>query len=75
VFYKSGEVVTVSHTYSSRSCYIITAYAKDEHGLVGPEGTNSVEISRDKSTNNMLFWRLIGQFPMLQKLIQLGFGL
>jgi outer membrane protein assembly factor BamB len=73
MFYKSGEEVTVSHTYSSRGGYIITAYAKDIHGLIGPSGTNPVEISRDKSTNNnVLFWRIIERFPLLSRLLNIG---
>jgi outer membrane protein assembly factor BamB len=70
VFYNSGEEVTVIHTYSSRSSYIITAYAKDEHGLIGPTETNPVEISMDKSTNNVLF-RLLERYPLLNRLFNL----
>ena len=48
----------------------IRARAKDTDNLWGPWGELEVTMSRDKSTNNVLFWRLVERFPLLQKLIQ-----
>ncbi|UCF12741.1 MAG: tandem-95 repeat protein, partial [Thermoplasmatales archaeon] len=35
----SGTTVTISHTWAKKDTYTITAYAQDEHGLNGPNGT------------------------------------
>ena len=61
VFYKSGEELKVSHTYYEINSFIITSVAKDIHGLVGPEGTNPVQISRSKHIINLFFLELLEQ--------------
>jgi len=63
----SGTDKTVLHTWGCVDTYTIYAYAEDDTGMIGPTATWTVIIPRDKSTNNV-FWRLIGQFPLLQKL-------
>jgi len=67
--YNTGEKATYSHTWSEKGNYTIRAKAKDTFGLEGDWATFDIGIiKKDKATNNMLFWRVIGQFPMLQKL-------
>jgi uncharacterized protein YxeA len=69
--YPSGEDVKVKHTWDSDGTYTIRAYAEDEFGLVGPEGTLTVTMPRNRATSNVLFYRLLEQFPLLQKLLLL----
>ena len=67
-FSPSGIDVKVKHTWSEEGTYIIRATAEDKYGLVGLEATLTVTMPRNKATNNMLFLRLLEQFPLLQKL-------
>ena len=52
----------VSHIWEVVDTYIITAYAEDDSGSIGPSTTKQVTIPRDKSTNNMLLLRLLEKF-------------
>jgi len=61
----------VSHIWDVEDTYTITAFSEDEVGTKSSLATFTVIIPRDKATNNMLFWRLIEQFPILQKLFLL----
>ena len=65
-FYKSGEEITVGHTYSHQGTYTITVYAEDTGGLVGPA---SQYWPRNKAVTNPLFYRLFERFPILQKIL------
>ena len=58
-----------NHSWDKEGTYIISAYAKDETGLIGPTGELSIAIPRGKSTINMLLLRIIERFPLLQKLL------
>ena len=70
--YNAGEKATYSHTWSEKGNYTIRAKAKDTFGLEGDWAEFDIGIiKKDKSTNNVLFWRLIGQFPMLHRLMYL----
>ena len=67
-FYKSGETVTVSHVYSAKRDYIITAYAEDIHDAIGPENT-FIPRWRNKVVNvNLLFLKFLEQLPILERL-------
>ena len=62
----SGEEVILSHTWTEKSSYCITAQAKDTNGLIGPWGTLMVTMPRNKNriiNFNSLFLRLFEQFP------------
>jgi outer membrane protein assembly factor BamB len=72
--YLSGEEITLNHTWDDSGVFIIKAKAKDTDGYESDWCELEVTMPRDKSTDNMLFWRLIGQFPLLQKLL-LQFGI
>jgi outer membrane protein assembly factor BamB len=68
-FQPSGNSYSESHTWTTKGTYTIRAKAKDTDGYESDWGTLEVTIPRDKAINNVLLWRLIGQFPILQKLM------
>jgi hypothetical protein len=70
-FSPSGTDVKVKHTWSKQGTYTIKAKAKDIHGLVGPEGLLKVTMPRNRATSNVLFYRFLEQFPILQKILLL----
>jgi len=71
--YPSGEVVTVSHTFTKMGTYKIQAKARDVHGVEGPWSTMPVRIPRSRQTINMLFLRFLQNHPhmflMLKQLL------
>jgi outer membrane protein assembly factor BamB len=67
-FQPSGEPYIESYTWTTRRTYMIRAKAKDTDGYESDWGTQSVAISRDKATNNMLFM-LLERFPLLREVI------
>ncbi len=71
-FSPSGTNVTVSHIWSEEGTYTITAYAEDTNGLVGPEGTLTVTMPRNRASHySSLFMRFLERFPLLEKLFQI----
>jgi hypothetical protein len=66
----SGTDKSVSNIWGGEGTFIIQAYAEDHWGNYGPSSTFMVFITKDKATNNMLLWRIVERFPLLQKLIQ-----
>jgi hypothetical protein len=68
-FVHSGLDIAVSHLWSVRGTYIITVYAEDEYGWIGPTSTNPIPIDRNKVTDNMLLLRIFESFPLLQKFL------
>jgi len=62
-FSPSGIDVKVKHTWDEAGFYTIRATAEDINGLVGPEGTLSVSMPKNKMVTNLLFLRLLKQFP------------
>ena len=71
IFAPSGTNVTVSHTWATEGEYTITAKAEDEFGLIGPEATKTVTMPRSREVQQMLFYRLLEHFPILQKILNL----
>jgi len=69
--YPNATIVTLSHSWDTKGTYIIRAIAIDEHGAEGPTGDLTVTMPRDKATNNMLFWRLLERFPLLERFFNL----
>jgi hypothetical protein len=69
-FQDSGLPYSTGHSWSTDGTYTISAKAKDTQERESGFTTFTVTIPRNKATNNMLFSKLIGQFPLLQKLIQ-----
>jgi len=74
--FASGEEAFAGHTWAERGDYIITAKAKDINGFVGPEGTLTVTMPRNKVTTTLFQWfqqNYPNLFPILQRLL-LRFG-
>jgi len=72
--YNTGEKAEYSHSWSEKGNYTIRAKAKDTFGLEGDWSEFEIGIiKKSKSTDNVLF-RLIEQFPMLQKLVLSVYG-
>jgi pyrrolidone-carboxylate peptidase len=74
--YSSGTDVKVKHTWQGEGTYTIRAFAKDEFGLAGPEGTLTVTITKGKNRviNSPFQWFLEQHpylFPILQKILLL----
>ena len=65
-FYKSGEEVTIGHTFIKKGTIIIRAKAEDIYGAYGPVEYFTPHW-KNKVVNSLLF-RFLGQFPLLRKL-------
>ena len=65
----SGVDKMVSHTWDCVKTITITAYAEDETGLIGPCGTFTVIIPRNKAINDMLLCKLFEKLPIIEQLI------
>lgn len=70
----SGEKILLKHTWTSRGNFTIKSKAVDINGFESEWSEYTVIMSRGKAANYVLFWNLLGHFPLLQKLLQ-GFGL
>jgi len=68
--YNTGETVQAKHGWTKQGSYSISVKAKDvydaESDLSDPF---EILIPRDKSTSNMLYWRLFVQFPLFEKFL------
>ena len=63
----SGTPLIVSHSWDIKDTYTITAYAQDEFGANGPEGTLEVTIPKSYIYNWWMGW--LERFPILQKIM------
>jgi len=70
--YDSGQQVTFSHKWTTENTFTINAKAKDPYDAEGDWETLDVTIPRDISTDNVLFWRIIEHFPLLDRLLNIG---
>ena len=59
-----------NHSWDKKGTYIVSAYAEDESGLIGPEGNLSVTMPRGKTISFKLIYRHLEHFPLLNLLIQ-----
>lgn len=73
----SNTPVTVSHTWAAKDDYVITANAKDEYGLEGPEATLPITMPRNRAVN-MPFLQFLqflqyhpNMFPILRYFLKL----
>jgi len=72
-FSSSGTNVKVKHTWSNQGTYIIKATAEDTNGLVGPEGTLSITMPRNRAVNTpflQFLYNFLQQYPILYQLLQ-----
>ena len=67
--YNSGDVAIFSHTWSTKGTYTIKARAKDTDNLWGPWNEFEVSITKNRATSNVLFYRLLDHFPLLEKVL------
>jgi hypothetical protein len=58
-----------SHTWSERDEYTIGAKAKDTYGAESDWAELKVTMPRNRATSNVLFYRFLEQFPILQKIL------
>ena len=72
--YNSGQQVPLTHIWSAKGTYIIKAKAKDNHGLIGPEGTLTVNMPRNRVINSPLLKYLQNHpniLPILRYLLRI----
>ena len=76
-FTPSNNQISANHTWTVEDTYTITAYAQDEFGADGPEGTLEVSIPKNREFNfnlpmlSWLFDRFPNAFPILRQLLGL----
>jgi hypothetical protein len=70
--FNSGETGEAKHAWTVQGTYSVKVKAKDVYGAesVWSEPLD-VTIPRDKKTNKILVWKLIGQFQILHRLLYL----
>ena len=68
--YHSGEQVIIKHSWNETGIYVIKAKIKD-FCYESPWGTLEVTMPRDKSTSNIMFWRSVERFLLLQILLDI----
>jgi hypothetical protein len=71
-FITSGSDISVSHIWETEDIYSITAKAEDEYGLIGPEGSFTVTIPREKEVINT-FLQFFQRYPALYKIFLIVF--
>jgi len=77
-FSPSGTDVKVKHTWSTKGPYTIKATAEDTNGLVGPEGTLSVSMPKNRATQGLflqILQNFLEQHPNLFPILRLLLGL
>jgi outer membrane protein assembly factor BamB len=67
----SGVEVAFSHTWSTPGDYQITCKAKDPYEAKSDLGTLKVTMPRSRAVHNILFLKLLEQFPILRHLLRL----
>lgn len=73
--YAAGEEVTASHTWDREGDFIITATAEDVNGGVGPEGSFSVTMPKNKAVHRSLFLQFLENHPNLFPILRQLLGL
>jgi outer membrane protein assembly factor BamB len=67
--YDSGEIILMSHSWSSRGTYTIKCKAKDIYDAESPWGELVVTMYRNKDTSNSLLLRFLERFPLLERIL------
>jgi hypothetical protein len=77
ILYKSGEVVTLSHSWENKSKYTITAKAVDEYGASSNLSYHEINIPRNRANtnNNYIINWLLERFPNMFPLLRYILGL
>jgi len=64
--YSSGQQLTLSHSWSNKGTYNISAKAKDPYDAEGPWGYLEVKMPvNNQQSSNSLFLRFLEKFPLL----------
>ena len=71
--YPSGEACEPSsHKWSEKGYYVLSAKARDEHGLESQWVTVTITMSKSKAINTSLFLqRLLQRFPFFEKILNI----
>jgi hypothetical protein len=69
--FNSGEIVTVSHNWSTRGKFTIKARAKTTNGLIGPWGELEIKIPRNKPLVHYHIFRFIKRFLNLEVFLRI----
>ncbi len=69
-FFSSGADVKVKHTWTNQDTYIIRVTAEDANGLIGPEGSLTVTMPRNKAMRASPFLSFLSNHPTLFPLLQ-----
>jgi len=71
--YPSGQAITLSHNWTTKGTYIISAKAKDQYGQVSQESTYKVTRPKSKQWIYLpliqFIYNIIQRFPLLEKLL------
>jgi hypothetical protein len=70
-WHKSGEPVTVSHTYYNLGTVTIKARAMDIHLAIGDWGAMNVEVPKIIQMQSPFWYRVLERFPIYQKILSL----
>ena len=75
--FRSGEPVSVNHSWSKWGTYTVQARTRDTDNLWGSWGTLSVEMPTSYNISFLQFWmKLLQRFPLLDKLFSfIGYNL
>ena len=73
--FASGATATGSHTWTVGGDYVITAWAKDINGLVGPAGTLNINMPRNRAHVHTFLQWVLEQFPNAFPIFRCVFGL
>jgi len=71
--YPSGEEVALNHTWYEKGTYIIKAKASDRYGNESDWGTLEVKMPKNKIIANLLFQRLIQNYPYMFSILKVLF--
>jgi hypothetical protein len=73
-YYDSGQTYTASHTWNTEGAYTIKAKAKDSYNTESDWGTYTVTVPRNKVFHYSMFFRYLDNFPLLQLLLDVIWG-
>ncbi len=72
-FVPSGVSVNSSHSWLFRGSYVVSVRAKDDYGFIGDWSEFEVVIPRDRVTTNSWYLWFLERFPLLERLLNIGY--
>jgi hypothetical protein len=71
-FVNTGEIISMNYTWSDMGTYEVKVKVQDEHGLESDwSDPLFVTMPRNRAVQQMLFYRLLEHFPLLERLLSL----